>query len=88
MICKNCGNDVKPIMSTGQIILGVILIIIGCVIFWVLYKEFCSKTTCPVCNNNVYIKNTSLSNSQNDAKNKYQESDILFAVQDNIENIK
>ena len=88
MICKNCGNDVKPIMSTGQIILGVILIIIGCVIFGVLYMEFCSKTTCPVCNNNVYIKNTSLSNSQNDAKNKYQESDILFAVQDNIENIK
>ncbi|MBP5257091.1 MAG: hypothetical protein J6Y96_01920 [Mycoplasma sp.] len=91
MICKNCGNNVKSIMSTWQIIFGVILIIIGCIIFGVLYMEFCSKTTCPVCNNNVYIKNTSLSNSQNDAKNKYQESDILFAVQDiqdNIENIK
>ena len=88
MICKNCGNDVKPIMSTWQIIFGVILVIIGFIIFGVLYMEFCNKTTCPVCNNNVYIKNTSLSNSQNDAKNKYQESDILFAVQDNIENIK
>ena len=49
MICKNCGNDVMPVMSTGQIILGVILIIIGCVIFGVLYMAFCSKMICPVC---------------------------------------
>ena len=49
MICKNCGNDVMPIMSTGQIILGVILLIISFIISRVLYMEFCSKMICPVC---------------------------------------
>ena len=86
MICKNCDNDVMPVMSTGQIILGVILIIIGCVIFGVLYMAFCSKMICPVCKNNVYIKCVCKKRKINNKKNHILS--IVSEIRNNIENIK
>ena len=55
MKCKNCGNDVKPKMSTKQIVGTVFLCFLG-ILLGVLYAVICRKTTCPVCKKNIYIK--------------------------------
>ena len=53
MKCKNCGNDVQPKMSGGQILLALFLCCFG---LWpgILYIVMCKKVTCPACGCNMY----------------------------------
>ncbi len=69
MICKNCGNDVQPKMSAGQIIFTIILCIFF-VIPGILYAFICKKVTCPVCENNVYVKINNNDNKDITSKKK------------------
>lgn len=52
MICKNCGNDVEPIISLRQTIVMLFLFVIG-LLPGVLYAIFCKKATCPVCDHDI-----------------------------------
>ena len=65
MKCINCGNDVQPRMSKNQILFTIIFCIFF-IIPGIVYAVICQKETCTVCENNVYVKNTSSNNKNNE----------------------
>ena len=58
MICKNCGHEVQPRMSSRQLLITIVLLFLG-IIPGVVYLVLCNKTTCPVCGKDVYNKSSS-----------------------------